>query len=87
MTDNGACYRSHFTAALGDAKHLWTRPYRPQTNGKVERFNRTSRPSGLRQDLPQRRSPFGDLPRLDPRIQSPQTPHRNRRTRPLSPCS
>ena len=42
MTDNGACYRSHmFTAALGDAKHIFTRPYRPQTNGKVERFNRT----------------------------------------------
>jgi transposase InsO family protein len=42
MTDNGACYRSHaFAAELGDAKHRWTRPYRPQTNGKVERFNRT----------------------------------------------
>ena len=42
MTDNGSCYRSHaFAAALGAIKHLWTRPYRPQTNGKVERFNRT----------------------------------------------
>ena len=42
MTDNGACYRSHvFAAALGAIKHVWTRPYRPQTNGKVERFNRT----------------------------------------------
>jgi transposase InsO family protein len=42
MTDNGSCYRSHaFAAALGDARHLFTRPYRPQTNGKVERFNRT----------------------------------------------
>lgn len=43
MTDNGACYRSHaFTAALGQGvKHKRTRPYRPQTNGKVERFNRT----------------------------------------------
>ncbi|WP_262853069.1 IS481 family transposase, partial [Mumia quercus] len=43
MTDNGACYRSHaFEAALGeDVKHRRTRPYRPQTNGKVERFNRT----------------------------------------------
>jgi transposase InsO family protein len=42
MTDNGACYRSHaFAAALGTIKHVWTRPYRPQTNGKVERFNRT----------------------------------------------
>ena len=42
MTDNGACYRSHaFAAVLGEIKHVWTRPYRPQTNGKVERFNRT----------------------------------------------
>jgi transposase InsO family protein len=42
LTDNGACYRSHvFARALGKAKHRRTRPYRPQTNGKVERFNRT----------------------------------------------
>lgn len=43
MTDNGACYRSHaFADALGqNVKHRWTKPYRPQTNGKVERFNRT----------------------------------------------
>ena len=39
MTDNGSCYRSGaFHAALGDGvKHRYTRPYRPQTNGKVER--------------------------------------------------
>lgn len=43
MTDNGSCYRSKvFADALGDGvKHRFTRPYRPQTNGKVERFNRT----------------------------------------------
>ena len=42
MTDNGSCYRSRdFAAALGPIKHRFTRPYRPQTNGKVERFNRT----------------------------------------------
>jgi len=40
MTDNGSCYRSQaFAEVLGDTvKHKWTRPYRPQTNGKVERF-------------------------------------------------
>ena len=43
LTDNGSCYRSHaFADALGtDITHKRTRPYRPQTNGKVERFNRT----------------------------------------------
>jgi transposase InsO family protein len=42
LTDNGACYRSiPFARALGEVKHRRTRPYRPQTNGKVERFNRT----------------------------------------------
>lgn len=42
LTDNGSCYRSHaFKNALGpDIKHKRTRPYRPQPNGKVERFNR-----------------------------------------------
>jgi transposase InsO family protein len=44
MTDNGAAYRSaaHALAcrALG-IKHIRTRPYRPQTNGKAERFIRT----------------------------------------------
>jgi transposase InsO family protein len=43
LTDNGSCYRSRaFARALGKkVKHRRTRPYRPQTNGKVERFNRT----------------------------------------------
>jgi transposase InsO family protein len=43
LTDNGNCYRSRtFAQTLGpDIKHKRTRPYRPQTNGKVERFNRT----------------------------------------------
>ncbi|WP_213817156.1 IS481 family transposase, partial [Glaciihabitans sp. dw_435] len=43
ITDNGSCYRSRtFAEALGpNITHKYTRPYRPQTNGKVERFNRT----------------------------------------------
>jgi transposase InsO family protein len=44
MTDNGPCYVSiaHTLAcrALG-LRHLRTRPYRPRTNGKAERFIRT----------------------------------------------
>jgi len=42
LTDNGACYRSYdFRDALAGTAHKRTRPYRPQTNGKVERFHRT----------------------------------------------
>ena len=44
LSDNGVGYRSQlFGAALADTgvRHQRTRPYRPQTNGKVERFNRT----------------------------------------------
>ncbi|MEV5832894.1 IS481 family transposase [Nocardia sp. NPDC052112] len=42
LTDNGSCYRSRtFAQALGPVVHKRTRPYRPQTNGKVERFHRT----------------------------------------------
>ncbi|AOS92542.1 IS481 family transposase [Mycobacterium intracellulare] len=43
LTDNGNCYRSKAFADSLSAKitHKRTRPYRPQTNGKVERFNRT----------------------------------------------
>lgn len=44
LTDNGACYRSRLwrdTLADQGIVHKRTRPYRPQTNGKVERFNRT----------------------------------------------
>lgn len=44
LTDNGSCYRSReFARTLADAgiDHRRTRPYRPQTNGKVERFNLT----------------------------------------------
>ena len=43
LTDNGACYKSH---AWRDCLHdlditpKRTRPYRPQTNGKIERFHR-----------------------------------------------
>ena len=44
LTDNGPAYRSQLFArtclALG-IKHTFTRPYRPQTNGKAERFIQT----------------------------------------------
>ncbi len=43
ITDNGSCYRSRAWAQACSATgvtHKRTRPYRPQTNGKVERFHR-----------------------------------------------
>ena len=44
LSDNGSCYRAHLwrdtCAELGITPKR-TRPYRPQTNGKIERFHRT----------------------------------------------
>jgi transposase InsO family protein len=44
LSDNGPCYRSSMHAkacqTLG-MRHIFTRPYRPQTNGKAERFIQT----------------------------------------------
>ena len=44
MSDNGSCYRSTVHAKTCRElalKHLFTRPYRPRTNGKAERFIQT----------------------------------------------
>ncbi len=44
LTDNGSCYRAAIHAIACRSlriKHSRTRPYRPQTNGKAERFIRT----------------------------------------------
>jgi transposase InsO family protein len=44
MTDNGSCYIATIHALACRTlriRHLRTRPYRPQTNGKAERFIRT----------------------------------------------
>ena len=44
LTDNGGAYRSKVFAKACQAlniRHTFTRPYRPQTNGKAERFIQT----------------------------------------------
>ena len=44
LSDNGACYRSAVhaeTCAELGMRHIFTRPYRPRTNGKAERFIQT----------------------------------------------
>jgi transposase InsO family protein len=41
MTDNGSAYRSRSLRARLESRgirHIFTRPYRPRTNGKAERF-------------------------------------------------
>jgi transposase InsO family protein len=44
LTDNALAYRAHLVRALCTrwlVRHRFTRPYRPQTNGKAERFIQT----------------------------------------------
>ena len=44
LTDNGPCYRARLwklTCFQLGVQPKYTRPFRPQTNGKVERFHRT----------------------------------------------
>ena len=44
LSDNGGAYKSHLwrdTCTELGITHKRTRPYRPQTNGKIERFHRT----------------------------------------------
>lgn len=45
LTDNGMCYHSKLVQAVCESqgiRHTFTRPYRPQTNGKAERFIQTA---------------------------------------------
>jgi len=44
LSDNGSAYKSHAWRDACNELHITakkTRPYRPQTNGKIERFHRT----------------------------------------------
>lgn len=87
MTDNGSCYRSRaFAAALGDdIKHKRTKPYRPQTNGKVERFIRALAAEwAYAKTYASEDERTHRLPNLAPSLQSPQNPHRHRRTNPAA---
>jgi transposase InsO family protein len=56
LTDNGPAFRSReFRATCIELgiKHSFTRPYRPQTNGKAERFIQSALREWARLDLPE----------------------------------
>jgi transposase InsO family protein len=77
MTDNGSAYRATIHALACKAlaiKHLRTRPYRPRTNGKAERFIRTLLVGWL--DFYNRRRPHHSLGRQAP-LERLQTLNRN----------
>jgi transposase InsO family protein len=63
ITDNGGCYRSRAfaaTASMLEVQLRRTRPFRPQTNGKAEAFNKT-----LQREWAYRRPYYSNAERLD----------------------
>lgn len=90
LTDNGPAYRSNLFATLTAAQHVQrfrTRPYQPQTNGKVERYRDHARRTGIRQGLHLRISPPQRLDRMAAHLQPSPTTHRTRRQATRQPRS
>lgn len=77
MTDNGSAYRAH-THRLAcqqlALKHLFTRPYRPRTNAKAERFPDPDTQLGSRTPLRQQRRAHRGTRRLAQPLQLHKTP-------------
>ena len=90
LTDNGSAYRSaDFARACLAAgiRHRRTRPYRPQTNGKVERFNRTLLEEWAYVRVYRLRAgTHGRARALAAPLQSPPRSHRPRRSTSGQPC-
>ena len=83
LSDNGSAYRSHAwrdaCAELGITPKR-TRPYRPQTNGKIERFHRTLADGWAYARFYDSEAATPSRPaRLAPLLQSPPSPLRHRR--------
>ena len=83
LSDNGSAYRSFAwrdaCAQLG-VRPKRTRPYRPQTNGKIERFHRTLADGwAYARHYNSESARRERTPSLAAHLQSPQAPHRDRR--------
>ena len=80
MTDNGSGYRSKLHRKACEAmgiRHLFTRPYRPRTNGKAERFIRTMLDGwASKQPYPTSRARTAALPAFLERYNT-RRPHRS----------
>ena len=83
LSDNGAAYSSYaWRDACADLgiTHKRTRPYRPQTNGKIERFHRTLADGWAYARFYELNRAAQRRPaRLAPLLQSPPRPLRHRR--------
>jgi transposase InsO family protein len=78
MTDNAFTYTKNrsLRELLADRgiRHLTTQPYRPRTNGKIERFHQTyGARMGARPQLPLKRAPSQPPERLARALQPPAT--------------
>src|SRR5206468_6253776 len=92
LTDNGFSYVKNRSLrellAARQIRHLTTEPYRPRTNGKVERFHQTMErewAKGVRYRSHRHRN--AALPQLAPALQQAQTTQRDRRPAPNQPRS
>jgi transposase InsO family protein len=83
MTDNGFSYVKNRSLrellASRSIRHLTTEPYRPHTNGKVERFHHDGTRVGLRTRLPLTSTPQRRPGTLARQLQPTTTPQLNRR--------
>jgi transposase InsO family protein len=71
MSDNGSCYRSKLFARVcteAGIRHIFTKPYTPQTNGKAERFIQSATREWAYAHSYRHSSLVGELDDLIPRI-------------------